>query len=241
VNGAPSRVLTILLMFGGIAARCGRRAERSATYSHRADRLNPNIVFPKRDSYQWREHLTVTNVTSYRLTLLCMSIIETGLPARSAKLSALQNARKLCFEWRMGENDARTLVGVQSCGSGKTAADNPPSNRHARRCAARERRASPPARLGAMHTFKLSFPTQMTQATGKAILVVRPHGVHGVTSTKGFCASARPPPQIRTPMFARHSRRFATQTELHSIRAGRFEGPKFWRPRASEPRRTLES
>ena len=174
MNGAPSRVLTILLMFGGIAARCGRRAERSATYSHRADRLNPNIVFPKRDSYQWREHLTVTKVTSFRLTLLCMSIIETGLPARSAKLSALQNARKLCFEWRMGENDARTLVGVQSCGSGKTAADNPPSNRHARRCAARERRASPPARLGAMHTFKLSFPTQMTQATGKAILVVRP-------------------------------------------------------------------
>ena len=69
MNGAPSRVLTILRMFGGIAARCGRRAERSATYSDRADRLNPNIVFSKRDSYQRREHLTVNKVESYRLTL----------------------------------------------------------------------------------------------------------------------------------------------------------------------------
>jgi len=66
VNGAPSRVLKILRMFGGIAARYGRRAERSATYS---DRLNPNIVFSKRDSYQQREHLTVSKVESYRLTL----------------------------------------------------------------------------------------------------------------------------------------------------------------------------
>ena len=44
-------------------------AERSATYSDRADRLNPNIVFTKRDSYQQREHLTVSKVESYRLTL----------------------------------------------------------------------------------------------------------------------------------------------------------------------------
>ncbi len=69
VNGAPSRVLTILRMFGEIAARSGRRAERSATYSDRADRLNPNIVFSKRDSYQRRGHLTVSEVESHRLTL----------------------------------------------------------------------------------------------------------------------------------------------------------------------------
>jgi len=70
---------------------------------------------------------------------------------------------------------------VQSCGGGKTAADNPPLNWHARRCARGERRVSPPARLGAMRTFRPSFPTQMTQETGKrpngaaaAILAVRP-------------------------------------------------------------------
>jgi len=56
-------------MFGGIAARCGRRAERKPTYSHRADRLKPNIVFSKRDSYQRRGHLTVCKVASNRLTL----------------------------------------------------------------------------------------------------------------------------------------------------------------------------
>ena len=66
MNGAPSLVLTILRMFGGIAAKCSRRAERSATYSDRADRLNPNIVFSKRDSYQRREHLTVSQFESYR-------------------------------------------------------------------------------------------------------------------------------------------------------------------------------
>ena len=42
-----------------------------------------------------------------------------------------------------------------------------------------------------------------------------------------------PPQQLRTPMFARHSRRFATQNRA----PGRFQGPKFWRPRASGPRR----
>jgi len=36
---------------------------------YRADRLNPNIVFSKRDSYQRRGHLTVSEVGSYRLTL----------------------------------------------------------------------------------------------------------------------------------------------------------------------------
>ena len=69
MNGCPSRVLTILRIVGGIAARCGRRAERSATYNDRADRLNPNVEFSKRDSYQRREHLTVSMVGSYGLTL----------------------------------------------------------------------------------------------------------------------------------------------------------------------------
>jgi hypothetical protein len=56
-------------MFGEIAARSGRRAERTGAYSDCADRLNPNIVFSKRDSYQRRGHLTVSEVASYRLTL----------------------------------------------------------------------------------------------------------------------------------------------------------------------------
>ena len=38
-----------------------------------------------------------------------------------------------------------------------------------------------------------------------------PHGVHGMTTTKGFRASARPPPQPRTPMIARHCRRISTK------------------------------
>jgi len=61
--------MTILRMFGGIAARCGRRAERTPTYSDRTDRLKPNIVFSKRDSNQRRGHLTVCKVASNRLTL----------------------------------------------------------------------------------------------------------------------------------------------------------------------------
>ena len=69
MNGGPSRVLAILRMFGEIAARSGRRAERNPTYSDSADRLKPNIVFSMRDSYQRREHLTVCKVESYRLTL----------------------------------------------------------------------------------------------------------------------------------------------------------------------------
>jgi hypothetical protein len=56
-------------MFGEIAARCGRRAERSDTYSVRANRLKPNIVISKRGSYQRREHSTVCKVASYRLNL----------------------------------------------------------------------------------------------------------------------------------------------------------------------------
>jgi len=58
-------------MFGEIAARCGRRARLTAAYMYSdcANRLNPNIVFSKRDSYQRRGHLTVSEVELYRLTL----------------------------------------------------------------------------------------------------------------------------------------------------------------------------
>ena len=69
VNGCPSRVLAILRMFGEIAARSGRRAERTPADSDRADRLKPNIVFSDRDSFQRRGHLTVCKVAFYRLTL----------------------------------------------------------------------------------------------------------------------------------------------------------------------------
>ena len=69
MNGRPSRVLAILRMFGEIAARSGRRAERTLARSDRADRPNPNIVFSRRGSFQRRGHLTVSEVESYRLTL----------------------------------------------------------------------------------------------------------------------------------------------------------------------------
>ena len=38
----------MLRMYGGIAARGGRRAELTGAYSDRADRLKPNIVFSNR-------------------------------------------------------------------------------------------------------------------------------------------------------------------------------------------------
>ena len=69
MNGCPSRVLASVRMLGEIATRSGRRAERTPAYSDRADRLKPNIVFSKRDSYQRRGHLTVCKAASYRLTL----------------------------------------------------------------------------------------------------------------------------------------------------------------------------
>jgi len=56
-------------MFGEIAARSGRRAERTLAYSDRADRLKPSIVFSNRDSFQRRGHFTVCKVAFYRLTL----------------------------------------------------------------------------------------------------------------------------------------------------------------------------
>ena len=63
-------------MFGGIAARCGRRARLTAADSDRAGRLKPNIENSKRDSYQQRGHSTVSKVKSYRLTLARMHIIS---------------------------------------------------------------------------------------------------------------------------------------------------------------------
>ena len=41
----------------------------------------------------------------------------------------------------------------------------------------------------------------------------------------GLSTAILPPPQLCTPMFARHSRRFAAQNRA----PGRFEGPKSWR------------
>ena len=40
----------------------------------------------------------------------CLRNSEAVLTRVGAKIHALQNARKLCFEWRFGENDARTLA-----------------------------------------------------------------------------------------------------------------------------------
>jgi len=56
-------------MFGEIAARSGRRAERTLADSDRADRLKPKIVFSSRDSFQRRGHLTLSKVALYKLTL----------------------------------------------------------------------------------------------------------------------------------------------------------------------------
>jgi len=45
-----------------------------------------------------------------RLGIDQLAYIKSGLPTRSAKIYALQNARKLCFEWGIGEIDARTMA-----------------------------------------------------------------------------------------------------------------------------------
>jgi len=89
----PRRVLAILRMFGEIAARSDR-TERTGAYSDRVDRLNPNIVFSKRDSYQRRGHLTVSEVESYRLTLPRTST-STRLtkPRTSTKFESTRRAR----------------------------------------------------------------------------------------------------------------------------------------------------
>ena len=75
LKGVPHGERPSVACFGDLedvpwnSARSGRRAERTGAYSDRADRLNPNIVFSKRYSYQRRGHLTVSEVVSYRLTL----------------------------------------------------------------------------------------------------------------------------------------------------------------------------
>jgi len=81
-------------MFGEIAERCGRRAERSDTYSDRADRLQPNIAFSKRDSYQRRGHLTVSKVESYRLTLP-RSSTKQGWPRTAREVVRRARARRV--------------------------------------------------------------------------------------------------------------------------------------------------
>ena len=96
-------------MFGGIAARSGRRAERTAAYSDRADRLKPNIVFSKRDSYQRRGHLTVCKVEFFRLTLPRSKIIfhiDTVI-VRSCYISILSSCH--CVD-RMTRSYLVTLV-----------------------------------------------------------------------------------------------------------------------------------
>jgi hypothetical protein len=95
VNGCPSRVMTILRMLGGNAARCGRRAERTPANSDRADRLKPNIVFPKRDSYQRRGHLTVSKVASYRLTLPRTRLTKTRPSTEAGRVVARSGVRVL--------------------------------------------------------------------------------------------------------------------------------------------------
>jgi len=77
-----------------------------------------------------------------------------------------------------------------------------------------------------MRTFRPSFPTRLKKLASAPTARRRRHspfdpdGVHGVTATKVFRASVRPPPQLRTPLFARHSRRFPTQTELPGVLKG---------------------
>jgi len=85
-----------------------------------------------------------------------------------------------------------------------------------------------------MRTLRPSLPTQMTQETGQrpngaaaAILAVStPHIVARAHFNGGLPAAVLPPAQLRTPMFARQSRRFPTLNRA----PGRFEGRKSWRP-----------
>jgi len=47
------------------------------------------------------------------------------------------------------------------------------------------------------------------------------HSVSLLTTTKAFRASAWPPPTLRTPLFARHSRRFTTRNRAPGRSKGR--------------------
>jgi len=95
-----------------------------------------------------------------------------------------------------------------------------------------ERGVSPPPRRWGASLFLESFEWEKKSkcehhpaARRRRYSPFDPHGVHGMTATMGFRASARPPPQPRTPMFARHCRRFTIQNRV----PGRFEGQRFWR------------
>ena len=86
-----------------------------------------------------------------------LAYIETGLPARSAKISALQNARELCFECesaRMTREHGRTKLRRRR----RRGAESLRSS-HAVDSVGFERRVSPPRRRRAMLTFRPSFPT----------------------------------------------------------------------------------
>ena len=114
----------------------------------------------------------------------------------------------------------------------KPAEKQSPLFRHARYYAGVKRRISPPPRLGAMLTFDHHFPLKILKKQGSAPTARRRHytpftghGVSVLTTTDAFRASAWPPPALRRPMTARHSRQIATQNRA----PGRFEERKSWR------------
>jgi len=69
VNGCQSRNFARMLHFHLANCASRRCARLTAANSDRAERLNPNIWFSSRDSYQRRGHLTVSKVGSYRLIM----------------------------------------------------------------------------------------------------------------------------------------------------------------------------
>jgi len=65
------------------------------------------------------------------------------------------------------------------------------------------------------HTFRSSLPNRMKRgiagtARWRRYLPFDPHTLHGMTTTKEFRASARPPWTLMTPLFVRHSRQITT-------------------------------
>jgi len=89
VDVAPFRDFAPIFHFHLANCASRRCARRSTAYSDRAKRLNPNIVFSSRDSYQRRGHLTVSNVGSYRLTLPRTSKLVIRHLARRARIPNL--------------------------------------------------------------------------------------------------------------------------------------------------------
>jgi len=89
-----------------------------------------------------------------------------------------------------------------------------------------ERRVSPPPRRGAMLTFRPSNHSRNGDRSARAARRRRyapfdPHGLHGMTTTKGFRASALPRSTLRTPLFARHSGQFTTENSVFSAAGDR--------------------